>query len=398
MSVSSNHSAAGQLAGYLFQPERALYHLARSPRGSMIGIETLDDVSVRFPNGKTIYEQDKHSVGKRSPLAESKAEMWKAFNIWLQGIAQAEVDLDCSEFHLVTNKRISSGFCHLLLKEPRSVDSIKALVSALRQAGKSASKSVRLFSDAVLAYSDEQISALFERVRLVDGSKRSAGSDLKANLADILPLPPGKEEEVIQSLLGWVHDTTLELIRRGEAAWLSREAFSERYIILVSKFHDQRFLNETAEALIPITDDKRIEHQRRLFVKQLLWLGFPEDDDQLIEAIDDFIRSTSERIRLAKAGTATLVDFEHFENRLVSRWKNLFRNAGQPSGEDARREKGKNTLFQTLDHREHLAGFETQEYYLTRGAYHQLADGPALKPKVGWHPQFNEKCTSKKTE
>jgi hypothetical protein len=150
----------------------------------------------------------------------------------------------------------------------------------------------------------------------------------RQTLATKLPLPTGHEVEILQSLLGWVHDTAIELIRKREPAWLTREAFVERYLVLVSAFHDRRFLNETAEALIPVSTDKRLAHRQRLFVKQLLWLGgFPEDDEQLIEAIDDYIRSSSERIRLAKTGVATLADFRTFEERLTSHWKNIFRRA-----------------------------------------------------------------------
>ena len=39
-SASSKHSAPGQLAGYLFQVERALLHLATSGRGGVVEIET----------------------------------------------------------------------------------------------------------------------------------------------------------------------------------------------------------------------------------------------------------------------------------------------------------------------------------------------------------------------
>jgi len=64
-----SHAAPGQLAGYLFQPERALFHLAVAGRGSMVGIETLDDVAVVDQQGRSIREQDKHYTSQRTPLA-----------------------------------------------------------------------------------------------------------------------------------------------------------------------------------------------------------------------------------------------------------------------------------------------------------------------------------------
>jgi hypothetical protein len=38
----------------------------------------------------------------------------------------------------------------------------------------------------------------------------------------------------------------------------------------------------------------------------------------------------------------------------------------------------------TLDHREKLAGSDTEQVYLTSGTYHRLAD----LLTVGWHPRY----------
>lgn len=40
----------------------------------------------------------------------------------------------------------------------------------------------------------------------------------------------------------------------------------------------------------------------------------------------------------------------------------------------------------TDEHRERLAGVETEQVYLTAGTYHRMAD----RLIVGWHPRFEE--------
>jgi hypothetical protein len=40
----------------------------------------------------------------------------------------------------------------------------------------------------------------------------------------------------------------------------------------------------------------------------------------------------------------------------------------------------------TEDHREPLAGSDTEQVYITSGTYHRLAD----LISVGWHPRFEE--------
>ena len=40
----------------------------------------------------------------------------------------------------------------------------------------------------------------------------------------------------------------------------------------------------------------------------------------------------------------------------------------------------------TEEHREKLAGSDTEQVYLTSGTYHRLAD----MIRIGWHPRFRE--------
>lgn len=59
-----SHVAAGPMAGYLFQPIRALYWLMKVPRGATVGVETEDDVAVLLKGGRKTYEQDRSSIQK----------------------------------------------------------------------------------------------------------------------------------------------------------------------------------------------------------------------------------------------------------------------------------------------------------------------------------------------
>ena len=58
----SEHSAPGINAAFSYQFERALYWLAKSPAGFVIGVETDDDVAILGDDGSELLEQDKHSV------------------------------------------------------------------------------------------------------------------------------------------------------------------------------------------------------------------------------------------------------------------------------------------------------------------------------------------------
>jgi hypothetical protein len=54
----SRHSAPGTNAAFSYQFERSLYWLTQSPAGSVIGVETGDDVAVHGENASRLLEQD----------------------------------------------------------------------------------------------------------------------------------------------------------------------------------------------------------------------------------------------------------------------------------------------------------------------------------------------------
>src|ERR1700677_4702633 len=103
MPNGSKHSAPGQAAGYLFQFERALRHLAFSGTGAVVGIETLDDVVVSQSSGAVVYEQDKHTISGTNPISDRSKGLWKSLKIWTEGIAAGDIDLVQAQFLLVTN-------------------------------------------------------------------------------------------------------------------------------------------------------------------------------------------------------------------------------------------------------------------------------------------------------
>jgi hypothetical protein len=206
-------------------------------------------------------------------------------------------------------------------------------------------------------------------------------------------MPVAHADEIIQGLLGWIDEQALTKIRNKEPAWITRAAFTERYLRLLYRYQDIAFVRETEEALIQINEEDRTRRQEYVFVKQLQWVGCSEsdEDNQILEAIDAHIRAGTEAARLAQMGIVSLQEFSAFEQRLLARWKQLRRSMvprNLPQTDEEQEEIGRRLLNQTLNHREALAGQQTSEYYLTHGAYHRLADTPV---QLGWHPKFDDK-------
>lgn len=375
------------MAGYLFQPERALFHLAMSDGDAIVGIETLDDIAVVWSDGRQIREQDKHQISSRKPLPDKGKDLWNTLNIWLDAIDNEEIALQNTEFLLVTNQRLKSGLAFNLMHLADESSSRSAFIQRLREVGGTVSQTLDAIAKQVLSRNDQEIDALIGRIRVCDETYASSAQDLRQKIADRLHLPDSHRDDILRGLLGWVHDTALEMIRKGKPAWLSRAAFSEQYRRQMYRYQDLRFIQETEEALVVVQEHERKAQRSRVFVSQLIWIGIARDAEEVLEAIDDYLRCGIEANRLTELGVVQPSDFRAFESRLLKRWKtlrNLRVTSSLPKKAQRLEELGRGLLNDTMNHREPLAGQPTNEYYLTRGAYHRLADEPLL----GWHPRY----------
>ena len=103
----SDHSAPGSSAGFSFQFD-ALHYLAKSSAGSLVGIETDDDVAIRQSDETQILEQDKHSIQKDAePFGDRSRDLWNTLSIWIEALDSGEVAAGKTLFMMVTNKPLS---------------------------------------------------------------------------------------------------------------------------------------------------------------------------------------------------------------------------------------------------------------------------------------------------
>jgi hypothetical protein len=379
------------MAGYLFQPHRVLLHLVISPRGSTVGLETLDDIAAIYPDGSTLLEQTKLTRLRRPPLGDVSRNLWRTLYNWKTSVVRGDVDLVRTAFQLVTNAELRAGFVRELRDTPRASQARAALIPKLRALGSRTTGDVRPLAEDVLMWSDAELLDLLERVTVVDATSAGMPAETQAEIFRHLIVTQRYEQEIYEGLLGWIDSTALRTALDGVGIWFEREAFENRFTRLLFRYSDITRIRETAERLIAVTEKERQDRRGHLFVHQLQWTGLSADDEQILEAIDAHIRSGTETTRLCREGAVTEDDFRAFDDRLVNRWKLLKRrhHALEPSASEIDQQRaGMELLAETLLHREILADQPTSEYYLTQGAYHRLADDP---PALGWHPLYKEK-------
>ena len=383
------HSVPATFAGFIIQLDIALFWLAQCPIGSRVGIETLDDVVLEQNDGKTTVGQSKLSFS-RNPLSDFHPNLWKTFSNWLSLIREGDIDPDNSEFHLLSNFEIKTGFVGFC-KQPSATGEEK--MRRILELARKAPKPCRDWAAEILAAPKDQLLSLLNHLRVLDELSVEPSEQLEI-LAAKLNLEIGVASPIIRGLRGWIQEQVEGCFARQIPALIDRETFCSELSRLHALHFNRAFILRAASQ-IPISDDDRSAHRGSLFVEQLRWVDIEDASEEMLDAVNDFLRSAEERTRLATENNVSNKAFDHFEDALFEKWKVIHRDCcdDTASCESAR---GRKSLRRVLDHREPLDGQETSEYYLTRGTYHDLAN--RVRPRVGWHPNFRELATTFRRE
>ncbi len=383
-----SHSAPGAAAGFAYQFERTLYWLASSPAGTVVGIETTDDVVVRLKNGQLLTEQDKHSIQEDgAPFGDRSRDLWNTLRIWLDAIERGEISVDSTHFLLVTNKTLPNGIARQI-SDAKDDAGATTCIHSLAKAAENPPDQVADLMERVLRDSSRaHLAELLIRVKLIDGVGPSGGEALRSETIARLPLPGwalASANSVLDELRGWLDDVVMNLWRHGHPGWVQRDHFINCLHSVLDR-RKREISRERAAHLIPLTDDVLDTERGRPFVRQLHLVT--EDNATVDASIREFIRCNIEKLRLSREGNVTDGDWLAFEDTLVSRWKKIRTRVVRMSKGKPEAEIGYEIFADTTEnHRERLAGSETEQVYLTAGSYHRLAD----LLSVGWHPRYED--------
>lgn len=376
--IKARHEAAGSMAGYLFQIERALYHLAEAVSNSTtIGVETLDDVVVFDGESVRIREQDKHSLGTASLSSQSRA-LWRTLSIWLSDSRRAEA------YFLVTTRAVSSPLLSSLLSTSTVRPSPFTLVRSLQQAAKKIKDpDVASIAADVLSHPAELRVVLGRvRIHIVETHDELMWSSIAARLAlrdDV------DQAAILDQLFGWVSRQLLKKWRSGAPAFLLR-----RDLVMLCRKAEARLVRTRivprSGAVVPVTAADVEAARVRHFVDHLELVKADEDD--LNQAIRHFIQFNIERHRLTDIGDIPDVAWAEREYRLTERWRNVAKRIAREAKRELPIRTGLRILAETTyEHKENLDGQSCDELYMTSGHYHRLADDDG----VWWHPHFKSK-------
>jgi hypothetical protein len=382
----TRHSAPGSAAGFAYQFERALNWLAQKDAGSCIGVETDDDIAVRNSDSTILLEQDKHSVrAGAQPFDDRSHGLWNTLGTWIEAIDTGEKSIETTLFLMVTNNVVPECIARRLARAESETD-IGACVADLQKIGTNPPNHiVKLVERVLLPKSSGTLRAVIRRIDISDASDGTSSVNLRKKTIGHLQLPEwclGDCDPIANELLGWLHTEVMSAWQNNQPAWIERDHFVNQLHAIIGR-RKREVARERAELLIPVTDEHVGRESGRPFVKQLYLIT---DDDAVVDtAIREFIRCNIEKARLSREGDITDLDWTAFEETLLARWNKIRSRVVRMRAGAGESDIGFEIFTETTEnHKERLAGTETEQVYLTSGTYHRLAD----LLSVGWHPRY----------
>lgn len=380
----NKHSAPGQALGYIFQFERALDWLSRIEPDSTVSIETDDDVVVSLNNGNKIeklYEQDKSSISKKNPFSNQSIDLWKSLSTWAEGVNNGNFVLGKCKFILVTNKKIPKTSLICQLTNTKSEVEFIEIYKKVELILKKPPPRIAPFCDEILKLPESELVNLLKNIEVLDLNYLHDREEYKTKILRNLKMSKQiSPNRVYGYLLGWLTDYVINCWINKKDATIKAEDLITHSNLIIAKFFTKPFI-ELAEESLPVTEAHRKEYIGDNFVKQLRWINI--DDDVILNSIDDFLRAKWERIRYAEEGNIPgNLHFEEFEKELKEQWKSQFEiHSIDSETEDQHIKNGKRVFWTVISKRFKLAGYETEQFYTSKGGFQKLAN----KFEIGWH-------------
>lgn len=376
------------MLGYLFQVERVVEWLSQSSSETIIGVEVTDDIVINLNNGETletIYEQSKHSTTSKVPYSDSSIDLWKTLFNWLRAINEGKIEPQKSIFSIFCNKQIPSSRLIYKLNEASSKnqESLENAYKLLVTKAKSLkAKSLKVYTDLVLKQDKNVLLQLIDNIKIIDINYTYSYQNHITLLKDKLHLPENfPANDINDKLNGFIMNYLVDKWRNKEAAWISVSTFNKQVSQLIAEYSRKSFVEKTKD-LLPISSLQLAKGKNKTFATQLELIKC--DENEILEAIHDYFRALSERDRYARDGEISSSKLELYFEDLKSNWKSISRPRFKFMGNSSKEKIGYEVLYESIKYKGKLNGYEPEQDYTYKGAYHHLSN----ELEIGWHPDW----------
>lgn len=380
--MSNTHSALGQALGYIYQFDRATYCLLNASVSTIeIGIEDVEDISIHFSDGKQVREQDKSVSSKKNPLTDRSVSLWKTLSIWAEDILVNSDILDTTEFHIVTNGRITDNSLAARINSATDLEKANEIVREIKLISKNLRDELINYGNIITQLSEELLARLILKIHVFDNVSPSYGGKLE----DIQSLRFFSHEmkiRIFDSALGWIKRRIRKAIDNNERPRILRSDFDKEMRPLIRRFQVAPLLALVKPQIVEAEID---DYKASGFVQQLEWIEC--DESFISDAVIHYICVRETLLDWADANLVSETSIMNYQNDLITRWR-IVRSRIARAKKSTLVEKGQDCLYDTLEQEACIDGQQMPKHFVC-GSFHSLADFDKNDlPKIGWHPNF----------
>jgi len=387
-----DHSAGGQLAGYIYQLRRALIELLNANFGCKVELETLDDVITRRATGEVLSAlQSKHSLEDTSYTIKS-TDIWKTLRVWSHLIIAKLIE-PSTTFKLMSTATVdaSSSLSVLLPGKAKNSPDLLKLRNELDGVAKAAeNKKLKASYTAWLNLTEAQKSQILSMATVQPAEPQLA--DIVSKLDEAIRRFAIRPERVAlyrDRVLGWFDTLVDERLSTGGCS-ITYEELLNKVLELNETILPLDLPSTTGNDPTPALEEEQAKDP--LYLRQLYLLEAKEVE--LLTAVQMFHRGRSQRQHWLDLKLTVGMRLNGYDQDLKARWAIVHARASREAAAspEKARDIGRTVYDTCMDYSG--AGLGQRVFqHVSCGSYHMLANDPKLE--VGWHPDFRTKLVGR---
>ena len=401
MTEEQGHSAAGPMAGMMYQVYYFLKQLLLLQPGESASLELYDDVALA--SGETIkYVQLKHTVVGNKRMTKRDHDLWKTLAMWVKIIQSKGGDeeqkqwLLGSEYVLLTNKDTEDNEFVALLKDFKrngtDENAWKKLCDFIdKQATKNTSNEdgktneVDNFAKALAEFKYKR--EFLQRVVIEEQSDDEIHHSIINILVNNKYIDERNAQPLMKALYGELICSFKDTIQKNVECAFSDESFKDRFGNYFHAYAKRRFVPPMYS--VPIVGNPH----NFTFVKQLLDINDNKatNESRILMLVREML-NFDEAYRSA-VKSITRDEQIQFEYNVHSKWDDIFLNIHQESNGECDEEKtARKVLYETRNIKLEFVEGESIDKF-SNGCYYYFSDGE--HPTIGWRKDWKEKYNGK---
>ncbi|MDX8569921.1 hypothetical protein OZ668_18130 [Elizabethkingia sp. HX XZB] len=403
-------SAAGSIAGFLFQFEKALVLLATLDNiTDVVSIEQVDDVAIQSEEDLALVTvQSKHSISPNgTTFQDTSKSLWRTIQIWIEKLEKGIFN-NSTKFVCSTNKKIEShsllhkiknlDFDQVLFEIRKLLDKQKEKVKNLqdKDSGQSIKQIIKLIEFALSK--EEKFKIIKENLEIEDQESLKERFFIAAHLT-AENYSTSRKEVIYDTMYGWI-------VNASKAKWLqgvnigatfTKKDFDLKFSFVNSNPAIVNAVFRKKDDLGTIDSSRLSKVRKELFVRQISDINRKTSakERHIENAILDFIYHDVEIAHIIRGGNFTEPDFRKFQDSCLDKWQKYVDTVIIKELEDYSDNEKNDMAVKIFDTIMNNIEINFQEGFAFNSSNSYIRNGTFLKlsniPKIGWHPDWESK-------